>query len=148
MFYELINPSDPYTFHADDPLVAQAVAIWLGNGKMGLHDEKNGDYHTLLFLMKADAIDEHLRTTFGMEFKVFVMAHRAQIADALDSVMTCGFHDRRIFDEAMKRIDDPVKREEYRALVHDKNRTSMSDFGTYAWKLAASIRQQLAKENP
>ena len=34
--YELITPSDPITFYAPDNDIAEAIALFVGNGKAGL----------------------------------------------------------------------------------------------------------------
>ncbi len=39
MIYEIINPSDPITFEAEDVQLAIIACIYVGSGKMGLRDE-------------------------------------------------------------------------------------------------------------
>jgi len=41
--WEIVNPSDPYTFRAPDFKVAAVVALWLGNGTYGLRACDRGD---------------------------------------------------------------------------------------------------------
>lgn len=142
MIYELINPSDSYTFYADDPKVAVSVALLVGSGKMGLEDETgNGDYPAMQLFCDADVVEKKLTQYFGQPWGDWMKGHRVEIADALETVITLGRKERHAYDEALKRIDDPVKREAYRVSIHDKNCTSLSDFGTYAWKLAKRLRE-------
>jgi len=143
MLYELINPSDAYTFHADDPLVAQAVAVLVGSGKMGLDDEEGNSYPTLLLFEKD--VEAKLQEIFGKPMNEYVEDHHAELATALDSVMSVGRRERKNYDAALVRMP-PEQHESYRDEVHDRNRTSMSDFGTYAWQLAAQCRKKLAEQ--
>ena len=90
-----------------------------------------------------------LKELFGKKsFAEFINDNRPAIADCLDSVMSFGIGQRRAFDEAMKRIPDEKSRKEYRESLHDKNRTSMNDIGSYAWRLAKDLREvATAKRN-
>lgn len=147
MLYELINPSDPYTCRADDPKAAMAVALVLGNGKMGLRDQEGEEYATLIMFMKEDALEEHLVHLFGEGgLGGFMEANAPAVADCLDSVMSVGFSERRTFDEAIKAIESDDRRDEYRAKIHDANRSSVNDFASYAWKYAASLRETMSNK--
>lgn len=42
MMYELINPSDPIVFEADNDKVAQLSALFVGNGKHGVTEYPKG----------------------------------------------------------------------------------------------------------
>ncbi|HUV66264.1 MAG TPA: hypothetical protein VMW24_20400 [Sedimentisphaerales bacterium] len=142
MLYELINVSDPYTFHADDPKIAQAVALLVGSTGMGLVDDQGNDYPTMLLVEKD--IDAKLEEIFGLPMNDFVQGHYAELAVALDSVMSVGFRERNNYDAAIARMATE-ERESYRDEVHDRNRTSMSDYGWYAWRLARKCREKLEK---
>jgi len=144
MLFELVNPSDPYTFKTDDSKVAEVVALLVGNGKMGLTDEKGEKYDTMILFLNEEQTETHLTETFGEGgLAGFVDANLKAVADALDSVMSFGFTERRTFELAMEAIETEERREEYRAKVHDKNRSSMNDFGTYAWKMAKQLRESI-----
>lgn len=146
MIYEIINPSDPYTCIAEEPKVAMAAVIMLGDGRLGLEDESGKSHGTIFLFMNKKQTEAKLKELFGgKSLSEFFKENNLAIADCLDSVMSFGIESRRAFDEAMKRIPDEKSRKEYKESLHDKNRTSMNDFGSYAWKLAKSFRA-IAKE--
>jgi len=143
--YELINPSDPYTFHAPTFQIASAVGILLGEGKTPAHSEDGTEKQPFLMFATSEQVKAYLQETFGVGLNEFIDAHRIEIADALESVMSFGFKERFTFDEAMKRIPDDNARVAYREQIHDRNRSSLNDFGSYAWEVAKNLRKKEAK---
>lgn len=147
MIYEIINPSDSYTCIAEEPKIAMAAIILLGNGKMGLEDESGKSYETIFMFMNEEQTEAKLKELFGEKcLGGFIKDNRPAIADCLDSVMSFGIKSRRLFDEAMKRISTEKSRKEFRESLHDKNRTSLNDFGSYAWRLAKDFRDAALAE--
>jgi|GEM_PF-1359505 len=139
MIFELINPSDAYTFHAEDVKVAQAVSLLAGGGSFGLTDE-NGESHSLLVaLMGGAEADALLKSTFGYYYD-FCTAHREEIADALDSVMPLDIPARRTFDAAIGMIQGPEERRQFREDTEDRERTSLNNIGAYCWAMAKHMR--------
>ncbi len=51
--YELITPSDPITFYAPDNDIAEAIALFVGNGKAGLEFADRKDKSELPSTMTA-----------------------------------------------------------------------------------------------
>lgn len=143
--YELINPSDPYTYRASSDLVAIAANLLLGRGKTGCGDvdgcgEAIGPM--LLFATEEQA-EAMLTETFGPKsLSGFVEEHRAEIADALDSLMIGSVSTRRDFEDAMEAIADPEKKEAYRQKVLERRKTSLNNYGAVAWKMAKLLREK------
>lgn len=133
--YELVNPSDEYHFEAQTRLAAAVTAYTLGRGSAGAK-EVGGDWSTPILF------------GWGEFFKVLglenltdaeAVQNRRDVVAALKSV-TIG--PRSEFAEAVILTgDERLKR-------HDRKRTSMSDFGRLAWKLAEKIAKQLPDEAP
>lgn len=136
--YEIINPSDAYTFSAPDFATAAAAVLLLGEGKYGARSEDDTErLPVFLFGGSGPFIVE----TFGaVGLSDWIDAHRAAIADALDSVMSYGFRERGAFDAACELLSGEAL-QGYRAKLHDANRSSMNDIGSRAWAIAARLRE-------
>jgi len=142
MLFEIINPSDPYTLRAEDPRVAMAAVLLLGNGQYGLRDEKDESYDTLLLFTSGEATEKRLQGMFGEgSLGGFLKEHKSAVADCLDSVMSFGFKERNTYDTWIEAIESEEKREEFRAKIHDKNRSSLNDIGGRAWEYAKRLRE-------
>jgi len=143
--YEIINPSDPYTFKADDERIAKAVAIILGEGAYGLKNTGTGDDlsdSTLLLFRDEKGIHKALEDTFGDGgLENFIKANKVAMADAFNSVLCMNNGDRSRYEDAVASLE-PDKRQEYRDKVHDKRRSSMNDIGGLAWNIAKNLRKQ------
>lgn len=154
--YELVNPSDPYTFEAESEVIAGAVALGLGDGKYPADQivdgrraasEEEGDCIPCWAFDKdpEKAANKWFEERCGKGFNDFIRDNMEEIATALDSVLIGSHTDRKIFEAAMEKIDDPEKQKEFRDEWHDKKRSSMNDIGGYAWKLAESLRKKASK---
>lgn len=139
--WEIVNPSDPYTFRAADFLTAVAVVTLLGQGKYGLKCCDGTEPRQLPFLMFGGG-EEWLKENYG-DFGEWMKAHADELAAALDSVMSFRVSERRAFDAAMQRLPES-ERDAYRDEVHDRNRTSLNDIGARAWDLAKWLRERKA----
>ena len=142
MIFEIVNPSDPYTIEAAEPAVAAAATLVLCD-KAGLATE-DGSFSMPPMILGGQV--EWFRETFGQDLGEFVGSHRAEIATALDSVLIGKATDRRDYYRALELMDDPAKRALYRDEYLDRCRSSMNNFGAYAYKLAARIREAIAAE--
>ena len=139
MIFELINPSDACTFHAEDVKVAQAVSLLAGEGSYGVKDE-NGESHSLFMtFMRAQESEALLKSTFG-DFSAFIGEHREEIADSLVSVMPLGISERRTFDAAMGMIQGPAERSLFKVDTAERKRTSLNNITTYCWSMAQHVR--------
>lgn len=145
MIFEIINPSDPYTIEAAEPAVAAAATLILCD-KAGLSTE-DGSFRMPPMIFGGQL--EWFTETFGHNLEPFIKSHRSEIAAALDSVLIGEAKDRRDYYRAMELMDDPAKRTIYRDEYLDRRRSSMNNFGAYAYKLAGWIRDAgVAKSNP
>lgn len=140
MIAEIINPSDPYTLETDNFLAAAVGIALVGNGKLGLSCENPKLRTPILF-----GWDQWFKDQGIDDLGKWLEAHSAEVADALDSVMIGNIGDRALFLDALEAIDDPVKREAFRAKQHDKKRSSMNDIGAACWKTAAALRKKSGK---
>lgn len=140
MICEIINPSDPYTLETDNFLAA-AVGIGLvGNGKLGLSCENPLRRTPILFgwdaWFKNQGIDD---------LGKWLEANSLEVAKALESVQIGNVADRQRDADAMKFIDDPKKREAFRAQQHNKRRSSLNDIGRACWQTAKALRKKSGK---
>lgn len=135
MLFEVINPSDAYTFEADSYGVAAAAGLFLGEGRYGLQ-EVGGEWSMPVFIF-GGAI-EWFDSQFG-DFSAFTEANKPKIAAALDSLVIGSATERMAYDTALAEISDADRREAFKAKWHDRNRSSMNNIGARAKKLAAAI---------
>jgi hypothetical protein len=70
------------------------------------------------------------------------IAYRADLAEALLDCATVKPEARHLYEEGMRRQDSVEELQEYRALVEDRNRTSMSDIVGRAWVMGRELRRQ------
>lgn len=137
MLYELINPSDPYTFEAKDRETA-ALAVFLLSTSYGAHclteEREEDDIPVFLFGgSKEWYLDTFKRTpNEGLEdlkddvresFKSFVYGHES---------------DRQTYQLAIDSITDEEKKVEFIKHWHDKH-SSMNDIGDIALKIAMKL---------
>lgn len=137
MFYEIINPSDPYTLKADDFKIDEAATILLGQGYYGLKSE-DGKQSMPILLFGGET---YLKQEFGDLGEWPKEDGRIlAVADCLDTVMSLGFRERFIYEEKLKDITSEEARKEYRTKIHEISRGSLNDIGSRAWELAEAIR--------
>ena len=143
MEYELINPSDPYTFIAEDHEVAVLTVFCLGTQYGATPME--GDKEVPIFLFSgASGAAEWYKETFRRTTDEGLRARKEAVADALASFMLGHFEDRRRYNAALDAITDPAKKEEFIAAWQD-GRSSVNDIGTYAHNISKNVRT-LGKE--
>lgn len=142
--YEIINPSDSYTFRAPDFQVAAAAVMLVGNGQLCLRrsDGTKEDLVPIFVLMNEAQIEKWLADHYG-DFGEWLKAHAGDLAQALESVMSFGPHERGAYDDAIALMDAETAKT-YREKVHNRNRSSMNDIGEAAWQLAARLREAAA----
>jgi len=86
--YEIVNPSDAVTFHAENDAVARAAVLVLGNGAYGLHDVTSGDRDVpcLLLLASKDVTEQLFVEWFGAgSLGAFLDEHWSEVTAALAS---------------------------------------------------------------
>lgn len=131
--YELINPSDPYTFEAPNIEVAGVVACGLssafGAKRVGDDVEESSPIlYGWLEWEKANGIDVD-----------WLDENRAAIADALDSFMIGSLESRRDVEVMLAEIPED-KRERIKLDRQHRHRTSLNQIGEYAYRLAKRLR--------
>lgn len=136
MEFELYNPSDPYTFVAEDREVAALVVghLSLAFGA-GTKDESKGN-NVPIFIF--GGFDEWYTDTFGRTPTQGLEAKKKEVGEALLSFMLGHFEDRRRYEAALRAIDDPDKREAFMAEWQD-GRSSLNDIGTVAHSIGKNL---------
>lgn len=139
MEYELINPSDPYTFIAADRETAALVVFCLSTA-FGADPKEGYDDVPVLFGGAKEWYHEKFNRTpdEGLEEK------KADVAAALETMMFGHFEDRRRYEAALSAITDQEKKEEFIREWQDGH-SSLNDIGTYAHNLAKKMMQGGAK---
>lgn len=138
MEYELINPSDPYTFMASSNEVA-VLAVFLISASYGAK-AKDGSFEVPITMFGGGA--EWYQEQFGHSADDGLSENREEVAKALESFMLGDFQDRKMYQSALNAIDDDKKREEFIAEWQD-GRSSLNDIGNRAHKLARILESEV-----
>jgi len=148
MFYEIINPSDKMTVEADSDLVAALAGLNLGEGKIGIDNEK-GEGVLPIFLLGGDAALLEWLKTVGIDsldgLRPACIEHKDEIAACLESIVYGGFSDRKgimAVVEGQEHHEKLVAMEKW----NDAQRSSLNDYSKAAFKLAKAIRELTADE--
>lgn len=130
MQYELINPSDPYTFIAESKEVAALTVFCISTAYGAKSKDGNEEIPVFLFGGSKEWYKEEFHRTpdEGLE------AERENVAKALISFMYGYFDDRRRYEIALNAITEPDKKEQFIREWQD-GRSSINDIGTYAHEL-------------
>lgn len=136
MEYELINPSDKYTFVAPDLEVA-ALTVFTLSFSYGAEPKDNGEDVPIFIFGGADKWYEE---KFGRKFEDGIALRKGELADALRSMMLGGFEDRERYNAALEAITDDEKRADFISKWQD-GRSSLSDIGTHAHKIGSMLKE-------
>ncbi len=117
--------------------------LWLSEGHYGLLDEQG---NLVLPVLAFGGAEEWYAGRFGRSLEEGLdraknPVFRAQVVACLRSFLVGGSRDRRIVEDALARMDSEADRAEWLAARHDANRTSMTDIGGIAARLADRIEQ-------
>lgn len=137
MIYNLVNPSDPYTFKADTYEIAALTVLCMGT-QYGA-SPKNGNENVPVFLFTN--ADEWYKETFGKSVEEGLKANREAVADALLSMLYGGFEERETYEAALESITDAEKEKVFKEKWHARH-SSMNDIGSYAHKMAAVLKSK------
>lgn len=140
MEYEFINPSDPYTFIAEDFETATLTVLVLGP-TYGAKPKDGGEDVPLFFLGGTDYLESWYKEHFGRTPNEGAVAKREAIADALLSFMLGGFEDRRRYEAALEAIDDPAKKARFIDQWQDGH-SSLNNIGTKAHRLGQKLKEE------
>lgn len=135
MQYELINPSDPYTFVADNKEIA-ALTVFCISSLYGVKSQ-DGKEEIPIFLFGGSK--EWYKKEFGHAPEERLEEEREKVADALLSFMYGHFEDRRRYEAALNAITDENKKEQFIKDWQD-GRSSLNDIGTYAHRLGKELK--------
>lgn len=142
MEYKLVNPSDSYTFLADD-LETAALTVFCLSPLYGA--ETKDDKMKVPIFIVGDSEEWYIEQ-FGRNSYDGIKDKRKQVVSALDSMMLGDFKDRRRYEAALSAITDLEKKKEF--IVKCQNRhSSMNDIGTYCKKLAKKIEENISNDS-
>ena len=136
MEYELINPSDPYTFVAADYETAVLAVFCLGPAYGARPKDGGEDVPIFIFGGAMEWYAEKFLHSpdDGLDEK------GQAVADALASMMLGGFEDRRRYELALSSIRDPEKKARFIDEWQDGH-SSLNNIGGKAHKLAERLRK-------
>jgi hypothetical protein len=149
--YELINPSDAYTFEAQNELVAACAVILVGEGRYGAKAFESDEpetqkrivaedlqYDVPVWLFAADAaVNKWFELHGTKDWSSYIVAHAKAVADCLDSFVIGSFEERR----RLERLLSVISNEDERGKAwHDERRSSMNDIGSFAKHRAERLR--------
>ena len=141
--YTLHNPSDPYTFLAEDQEVAALVVGILSTAFGADTEDENEDNHIPIFIL--GGYNEWYQDRFSRTPEKGLEARKKAVGDALLSFMLGGFKDRDRYNAALDAIDDPAKRDAFMQKWQD-GRTSLNDIGSEAHRIGRKLTEEPANE--
>lgn len=134
--YELINPSDPYTFKAPNIEIAGVCACLLSTGFGARQvDPPPPDDETTPILF---GWNEWLKDR-GID-NAYIDAHREEIADAFDSFLIGDIRKRKDVEEMLALIP-AEKQQEWKESRQERHRTSLNQIGEAAYRYAKKFRE-------
>lgn len=145
MLYELINPCDRYTFEATDDETAEVVALLLGGGKtpvVALDGMRDVGGFTMFQSEEAHANSWAAR--YGRSLADSVARVKPNMPAALRSLVV----GKRDLWKAAREFVPEEKRAEFDEVWHDKNRTSQTDYRSWALAEADQIEKDLVAKEP
>lgn len=134
MEFELINPSDPYTFIASSNEVA-ALTVFLVGSAYGAK-AKDDSFEVPITMFGSGA--EWYQEQFGRSADDGLAENKEEVAKSLESMMYGEFEDRKRYQAALNAIEDEEKREKFISEWQD-GRSSLNDIGDYAHALANKL---------
>lgn len=132
--YELVNPSDPYTFHAPSIEVAGVCAVLLSPAYGAIPVNGDGEGTPVLFGW-GEWLEER-----GVNSE-WIDEHRNEIADAYDSFLIGDAAEREDAESMLEMLPEE-KRQEWRDQRQDRRRSSMSQIGEAAYAKAKQLRDR------
>lgn len=139
--WDLINPSDAYTFLTDDHAVALVLVVLLGKGKYGAREmcENGREVPLMLFGAPTDWI---LTTFAGRNIEQVIDdvidARKTALAEAAESMVV---GDRGQYETALSALPEH-ERAEFTRLWKDQHTTSLNNIGNAAEAIALQLRKQ------
>ena len=143
MIYEIMNPGDEMTVEADDPVVAGVAMLYLGEGKIGLTSESGETVFPLLAFGGDAALDSWLaQVGIGSvdNLKEWAFERKDEIACCLESIVYGSFSDRKGILAVVDGKDN-VEVLQAMAAWNNAQRSSISDYSSFAFTLAKRVRE-------
>jgi hypothetical protein len=151
MLYEIINPSDPYHFEANDLEIAAVCISVLGEGMYAAHPVQKGKYGSesvegaekvpiFMFGSQDKWFKKHFNKTFSESFDAVLKTRKNELAEAFESVKIGSLEDLEVYNDAMNAIDDDKKKDAFRKKWIDHKQSSLNDIGGRARILAKNTR--------
>lgn len=133
--YEVINPSDPYTFEAPDLEIAAAAIFLIGGGHYAADPFDKDQDRVPIFLLGGS--EEWVQEKFGADIEAWFCRVKAErlpeVCAALESFLYGGL---------LAREDWKGRTQDERAAYNERHRTSMNNIGKRAFSIAASLRTE------
>jgi hypothetical protein len=129
--YELVNPSDAWTFLAPSDKVAFLVALAVGRGQTSA---KRDGWEGGMYVFGLGDPDKDFKKEFGEELEGAVGRHKADLIKSLRTFM--------IHREKAKKVPTGKALAKW----NDKHRSSLNDFSGEALKLADHLKKNLEKK--
>lgn len=136
--YELHNPSDPYTFLAEDQEVAALVIGFLSTAFGADTEDKNENNSVPIFIF--GGYNEWYQERFSRSPQEGLDARKKEVGEALQSFMLGHFRDRNRYNAALEAIDDPEKRDAFIVKWQD-GRSSLNDIGSAAHRIGKKLME-------
>lgn len=133
--FEVVNPSDPITFEADDPDIAKLAALMLGRGRFGVTSEDGEEVLPLYIFGMSE--EEAERVVAPLAEKGKTRDGKLALVAALDSFAVCSLSSRKALRAALGNDREALKR------WNEEKRSSMNNICGAAAKLADSMRADL-----
>ena len=142
--YELINPSDPITFHAASDTVAFVVATWVGNGQTpAKNTETEEDVGGLFLFATEEDIAAEIKQKLGTKtIGAYISDNAEEVMQALLSFAVCDAPYRDTYDECVQRREAGQERDRFKLEYKERHRSSMNDFVAFAWRAAKQLQRQ------
>lgn len=134
--YELINPSDPYTFRARDLLTAGVVACQLSTGFGARCCDGSSDDSTPVLFGWSEWLDAHGLDSTWQENPDNLDA----AAEAYESFLIGSPAVRADVESMLAMLPDAAARKKFIDDRQERQRSSMNEIGESAYKLAALLR--------
>lgn len=144
--YEIINPSDPYSFLAPDQQVATLVIVLLSPKFSGKCQETPDGSEDVPFFMFGGFEDWWART-FDCDVKETLEGRSGEVVEALRSTLYGRPDARQEFERLVADIPPGAARDTVRRNWNDERRTSLNDISAAAFQLADRIEASSASSS-
>lgn len=148
-FYDLINPSDQYTFETADEQALQMGVLLFGEGHYALVNDKGQEVLPLLLFGtherwmadKYGSVDDAMAK---LKDRAFVL----RMADALSTIALGSVRERKSLEAALATISKEKEREKARNAFMKDRRSSLNDIGGDVVKYVKYLKALVAEGEP